>query len=60
MSNTYTFEVEITEGHDEWWEEITEDGNHGIKDVTELLENLFNEYCINASVKLTSFRKMKT
>lgn len=51
---TYTFEVVIEEGSDEWWEEICADGKTGcdevLKEVREKIAYMFPE-----SVRLINF-----
>ena len=51
---TYTFEIVIEEGSDEWWEEITAENKSGCDEVlAELNEKV--AYMFPQSVTLTKF-----
>ena len=51
---TYTFEIVIEEGSDEWWEEITAEDKSGCDEVlAEVKEKV--AYLFPESVKLTKF-----
>ena len=51
---TYTIEIVITEGSDEWWEEITADGKSGCDEVLDAVKQEVQNY-FPESVRLVSF-----
>ena len=51
---TYTIEIVIQEGSDEFWEEITADGKTGCDEVLESIKGEIQNY-FPESVRLVSF-----
>jgi hypothetical protein len=51
----YTFELIITEGNSEFWEELTANGNTGCDVIIKDVENALAEYGLETEVKLVKF-----
>ena len=56
---TYTFEVTIYEGADEWWEQITAGGRTGVDDVQLSLFDALSENNINIDLRDIKLIKYK-
>lgn len=51
----YTLELVITEGNDEFWEEILIDGKTGCDDVTATIINGLHNCGLDAAIKLVKY-----
>lgn len=51
----YTFEINISEGNDEYWEELLQKGNTGCDDLLEEIKNAFAERGFFPNVKLVKY-----
>jgi hypothetical protein len=51
----YTFELTVTEGNSEFWEEILEKGNTGCDDLLEQLKDALAEHGFEPEVKLVKY-----
>jgi hypothetical protein len=52
---TYTFEVVIEEGNDEFWEEITAGGNSGCDNVRNEIVIALSTFGFESSVRLVAY-----
>lgn len=52
---TYTIEVVVTEGNDEFWEEATANGATGCEDVLRLIKEELDMIGFSDNVKLVKF-----
>ena len=57
MDNTYTFQVVIREGNNEWWEETLANRKTGITEVTELLKDILENHGVDATIDLLQFNR---
>jgi hypothetical protein len=51
----YTFELTVTEGNNEFWEEILEKGNTGCDDILEQLKTMLAESGFDDDIKLVKY-----
>jgi len=51
----YTLELVITEGNDEWWEEILKDSKTGCDDVIEMVINALYQVGLEPAIKLAKY-----
>lgn len=51
----YTFELIVTEGNDEGWEEMTKDGKTGCDEVLEMVKNELYNIGLDVDIKLTKY-----
>lgn len=51
----YTFELIVTEGNSESWEEITENGKTGCDDVLAMVKNELYNIGLDVDIKLTKY-----
>jgi hypothetical protein len=51
----YTFELVVTEGSDEGWEEITENGKTGCDEVLEMVKNELYNIGLDVDIKLVKY-----
>ena len=51
----YTFTVVITEGNDEYWEELAEHNNSGCDEIKEMLCTVLDNSSLDFKVTLTKY-----
>lgn len=51
----YTFELTVTEGNSEFWEELLEKGNTGCDDLLEQIKDALAEHGFEPEVKLVKY-----
>lgn len=51
----YTFELVVTEGNNEFWEELLENGNTGCDDLLEQLKGILAESGLDDEIKLVKY-----